>query len=216
VRRARAAVVALACVAGGAACRRERAAQPAGAEARAELEVRRAYAGPDAVAGATFTWTAPTGVVFVLVAVESGVPGVVQARADLWVGGDSAPVRLGRSDVMSSAANIGAFVFEDVTGDGLPDLLGYVADSSGAAYPIFLAGARGMMPDQIEVAARGYRLSAEPEEAPHVYQGSHGACALVLWAEAPVPDGAPPGWRFLPLLASGGLGSVSAAAPDCP
>ena len=185
------------------------------AEEQASLLVRQTYGSSDAIAAAAYTWTAPTGIAFVLVDVESGVDSVAQARADLWAVGDSAPVRLARSDVMPSAATIGAFAFEDVTGDGLPDLLGYVADSSGTSYPIFLPGARGMMADQIEPAAAGFRLSAEPEEAPRIFAGPHGACALQLWAEAPAPDSAPAGWRYLVLRPTGELGSPAATPPQC-
>jgi len=199
-------------------CARDRTAgsDAGSAEERLLLQARATYRSPDAVAAAAYTWTAPTGVPFVLVDVESGVPGVVQARADLWAAGDSAPVRLGRSDVLPSAATIGAFAFEDVTGDGLPDLLGYVADSSGAAYPVFLPGARGMMAEQLEPAAAGYRLSAEPEEAPRVFAGPHGPCALMLWAEAPAPDAGPAGWRYLALRSSGELAPPSMQPPPCP
>lgn len=214
---ARAALVAGvgAALAGG--CAKQRAAAPpAGAEAQTSLQVRETYRSRDAVAAALYTWTAPGGIVFVLVDVESGIRGVTQARADLWAAGDSTPILLGRSDVMPSAATIGAFAFEDVTGDGLPDLLGYVADSAGAAYPIFLAGARGMMADQLETAAAGFRLSAEPEEAPHVFAGPRGPCALVLWAEAPAPDSGAAGWRYLAVRPAGELGPPTAAPPQCP
>lgn len=198
-------------------CSRERApvAAASSAEERASLLVRQTYGSSDAVAAADYTWTAPGGTVFVLVDVESGLAGVLQARADLWAVGDSAPLRLARSDVMPSAATIGAFDFEDVTGDGIPDLLGYVADSAGAAYPIFLPGARGMMADQIEPAATGFRLSAEPENAPRIFAGAHGPCAVQLWAEAPAPDSAPSGWRYLALRPAGELASPGAAPPHC-
>ena len=215
---ARLALVAGASAALALACAKDRraGAPAANAEALASEQVRATYRSADVVAAAVYTWTAPAGLVFVLVDVESGIRGVLQARADLWVAGDSAPVRLARSDVMPSAATIGAFAFEDVTGDGLPDLLGYVADSAGAAYPVFLAGARGTMADQIETAAPGYRLSAEPEEAPHVYAGPGGPCALMLWADAPVPDSGPSGWRYLALRPAGELAPPSAAPPTCP
>jgi len=217
VRLAGAAMVAGCAVLAG-ACAKDRTAAGAapGAEAQASFRVREAYRAADAVPAALYTWTGPAGLVFVLVDVESGIQGVPQARADLWVAGDSAPVRLGRSDVMSSAATIGAFVFEDVTGDGLPDLLGYVADSAGTSYPIFLAGARGMMAEELETAAAGFRLSAEPEEAPRVVAGEHGPCALALWAEAPAPDSAPTGWRYLALRPAGELAPPSAQPPQCP
>ena len=218
MRPSRRALLALAVAAVAAACARERGgdATPASAEERAADRVREYYKSPDAVAAAAFTWTSPGGIVFVLVDVESGEAGVVQSRADLWAVGDSAPVRVGRSDAMPSAASIGAFAFEDVTGDGIPDLLGFVSDSAGVAFPIFLAGARGAMADQIETAAAGFRLSAEPEQAPKVFAGPHGPCALQLWAEEPAPDSLPEGWRYLPLLRAGQLGAPTANPPACP
>jgi len=213
----RAALLAAALVGLAAACAKHGSGDAAATNAEAaSQQVRETYRSADVVAAAVYTWTAPAGLVFVLVDVESGIRGALQARADLWVAGDSAPVRLARSAVMPSAATIGAFEFDDVTGDGLPDLLGYVADSAGAAYPIFLPGTRGMMADQLETAAPGYRLSAEPEEAPHVFAGPGGPCALMLWADAPVPDSGPPGWRYLALRPAGELAPPAAAPPPCP
>jgi hypothetical protein len=199
-----------------AACARERGGgAAAGAEERAAERVRATYQSDDAVAAAVYPWTSPVGEMFLLVVVESGVSGVVQSRADLWAVGDSAPVRIGRSDVMPSAATIGAFTFDDVTGDGIPDLLGYVADSAGVSFPIFLAGARGMMADQLEVAAAGFRLSAEPEQAPKVFAGPRGSCAIQVWADEPSPDSQPAGWRYLLLQRGGQLGPPSVNPPAC-
>ncbi len=199
------------------ACARDRgAASTAGnAEERATARVRQSYRSPELLPSAAYSWTAPDGIIFVLVDVESGIQGVVQARADLWAVGDSTPVLLGRSDVMPSAATIGAFAFEDVTGDGIPDLLGFVADSSGVAYPIFLAGARGAMMEQIELAAPGYRLSADPEQPPRVYTGPAGPCAIQAWADEPAPDSQPAGWRYLPLRRTGELGAPAVTPPAC-
>ena len=199
-------------------CGRERPGTPAGssAEERVAEQVRLTYTQPDAVAAAAFTWTSPAGLVFVLVDVESGTPGIVQSRADLWVESDSAPARLGRSDVMPSAASIGAFAFEDVTGDGIPDLLGYVADSTGASFPIFLVGARGSLGDQIETAAQGYRFSADPEAAPRVFGGPHGPCGIQLWADEPAPDSQPAGWRYLLVQRASQLAPPVARLPTCP
>jgi len=201
-----------------AACGRQRAGggTDASTEEQVTERVRAAYTQPDAVAAGAYTWTSPAGLTFVLVDVESGTAGVVQARADLWVAGDSAPVRLGRSDVMPSAASIGAFAFEDVTGDGIPDLLGYVADSAGVSFPIFLVGARGSMGDEIETAAPGYRFSADPEAAPRVYAGPHGPCGVQVWADAPAPDSQPAGWRYLLVLRGSQLARPAAQAPPCP
>ena len=200
------------------ACARERPGASAGANAaeRVAEQVRLTYTQPDAIAAAAFTWTSPAGLVFVLVDVESGAVGVVQSRADLWVEADSAPVRLGRSDVIPSAASIGAFAFEDVTGDGIPDLLGYVADSTGASFPIFLVGARGSMGDQIETAAPGYRFSADPEAAPRVFDGPRGPCGIQLWADEPAPDSQPAGWRYLLVQRASQLAPPAAQPPNCP
>ena len=212
-----AALLAGATVALAGACARKSgdASVAASAEEQASLLVRQTYGSSDAMAAAAYTWTSPAGIAFVLVDVESAVEGLLQARADLWAVGDSGPVRLGRSDVMPSAATIGAFAFEDVTGDGVPDLLGYVADSAGTSYPIFVPGARGMMAEQLEQVATGFRLSAEPEEAPRVVAGPHGPCALQLWAESPAPDSAPAGWRYLVLQSSGELAAPTVAPPQC-
>jgi len=214
--RRRALRVAIAALAAG--CARQHPAGEAGASPEEQMaqRVRQAYTQPDAIAAAAYTWTSPLGAVFVLVDVESGSAGVTQARADLWVAADSAPERLGRSDVMPSAASIGAFAFEDVTGDAIPDLLGYVADSAGTSFPIFLTGARGSMGDQIELAAPGYRFSAEPEAAPRVYGGPHGPCGIQLWAAAPVPDSQPEGWRYLLVRRGGDLAPPASQPPSCP
>jgi len=217
VTRPRGATLLAATVAVVAACSRERAGGAnAGTEEQVTERVRAAYTEPEAVAAAAYTWTSPAGLTFVLVDVESGTAGVVQARADLWVAADSAPVRLGRSDVMPSAASVGAFAFEDVTGDGVPDLLGYVADSAGVSFPIFLIGARGSMGDEIEIAAPGYRFSADPEQAPRVYAGPRGPCGVQVWTDAPAPDSLPAGWRYLLVLRGSQLAPPAAQAPPCP
>jgi hypothetical protein len=209
------AVLALAALGGGCARREGGDAAASDAAQRAASAVRSRYTSPEAVPAAAYTWGAPDGTTFVLVAVESGIEGVIQARADLWTAGAGVPERLARSDVMPSAASIGAFVFADLTGDGLPDLLGYVADSTGAAYPVFLPGARGMLVDALEEAAGGFRLSAEVEDAPSVVTGPGGPCALEFWAEAPAPDSQPAGWRYLALLPGGRLGAPTTGAPAC-
>jgi len=116
---------------------------------------------------------------------------------------------------MPLAASFGSFAFEDVTGDGLPDFLGYVADSAETGYPVFLPGATGMMVEQIEDGARGWRFSADVENAPNVVWGAALACALRLWAEEPAPDSLPAGWRYLETLRGGQLGAPTAVAPDC-
>ena len=199
------------------ACARDRgaASSAASAEELAADRVKGTYRSPDLLPAAAYNWTAPDGTVFILVDVESGASGVIQARADLWAVGDSVPVLVGRSDVMPSAATIGVFAFGDVTRDGIPDLLGYVADSAGAAFPIFFPGARGAMADQIEMAAPGYRLSADPEQPPRVVSGPQGPCAIQVWADEPAPDSLPAGWRYLPLRRFGELGPPSATAPAC-
>lgn len=178
--------------------------------------MREQYRAPDAVPAGAWTWAAPWGQTFVLVLVQSTLPGVVQARAELWLADDGAVILLGRSDAMPSVAELGAFAFEDLTGDGLPDFLGYVADSAGVAYPVFVRGARGQMSDELEQAASGWRFAVDAEHAPRVVMGPHGACALQLWAEEPANGGEAGAWRYLPLLASERLGAPAALPPDCP
>ena len=150
---------------------------------------------------------------YVLIDVQSAIEDLVQARAELWLVNDSAVERVGRSDVMPSAAEFGAFAFADLTADGLPDLFGYVADSAGIKYPVFIPGARGGMVELIADAAPGWRFSTEDPELPEVIAGPTGACALQLWAETP-PDGSTEGWRYL-VLRPDGLGAPQAQAPDC-
>lgn len=186
------------------------------------------YRAPDAVAAGAFTWTAQDGATFVLVDIQSTIAGLVQARADLWMVTDSGIAPVGRSDVMPSAAEVGAFAFEDLTGDGLPDLLGFVADSAGTGYPVFIPGARGAMADELAAAAPGWRFTVETDSLPRAVRavgdvgavpavrGDAGpACYVQLWVEDPAPDGAGGGWRFLPLLRGGRLGGPAAAPPVC-
>ena len=214
-RRGRVLALVLAVGGGAGACERRGGGPASDPVQRAVQEARNAYLSRDAVPASAFTWIAPDSTIFVLVDVESGIEGVTQARADLWMAGAGTTARLARSDVMPSAATIGAFAFADLTGDGLPDLLGYVQDSAGTAFPIFLPGARGMLVDELQDAAAGFRLMAEPEQAPSVVSGPRGPCALEFWAEAPAPDSQPAGWRYLALLPGGRLGKPALVAPTC-
>jgi hypothetical protein len=151
----------------------------------------------------------------VLVDVQSAIAGVVQGRADLWVAGDSALSRLGRSDVMPSAAELGAYAFEDLTGDGVPDLFGYVADSAGVSYPVFLPGSRVGLTEEIVLAAPSWRFTTEDEHAPSVVRGAVRACALQMWALEPTPDRSPEGWRWMTIGVDGRLGPPTAVSPAC-
>lgn len=202
-----------------AACSRggghDASAQSSDAATRIAERVREHYHAADAVAAGAWTWAGPGDVTFVLVDVQSTIQGLVQARGELWAATDSSEQLLGRSDVMASAAEIQAFAFDDLTGDGLPDLLGAVADSAGVAYPIFLPGARGTMGDELDVAAPGFRFAADPEHAPQVVAGPRGACAIQLWAEETPPDGQPEGWRYLALRRGGHLAPPAVTAPVC-
>jgi len=177
--------------------------------------VRGRYRAQDAEAAAAWAWTAPGGAVYVIVDVQSTQEGLVQGRLDLWAVAGGGPEGVGRSAVMVSAASFGAFTFEDLTGDGLPDFLGHVADSAETAYPVFLPGAAGMMVEEIEDKAQGWRFSAELGSAPEVVRGAALACALRLWAEEPAPDGQPVGWRYLEIRRGGQLGAPTVAPPGC-
>jgi hypothetical protein len=185
-------------------------------EERAAYAVRARYTSADVAPSAAWTWTGPTGTVFVIVDVESAIEGVVQAVADLWSVTDGTPRRIARSQVMPSVASMRALVFEDVTGDGLPDLLGAIADSAEAEYPIFLPGAQANLIDELEIAGAGYHFDIGEPNTPAVVPGRGGAgCALRLWATEPAPDSLPAGWRYLALRRGGTLDQPSAVAPDC-
>lgn len=189
----------------------------ADAEDAAALLVRSRYTAADAAATGAWAWTSPTGEVYVLADVQSTEEGVVQGRVDLWaVSGPQAQI-VGRSAVMPSAAAFGAFAFEDMTGDGLPDLFGFVADSAEVSYPVFIPGASGTMVDELESTAPGWRFSTEQQTAPDLGRGPTGPCALRLWAEEPAPDGQPAGWRYLEILRRGPhqLAAPAAAPPSC-
>jgi hypothetical protein len=177
--------------------------------------VREQYATGDAIAAGAWTWESPDSLLWVLIDVQSAVAGLVQARVELWGGDTTAVVRLGRSDVMPSAAEFGAYAFEDLTGDLVPDFFGFVADSAGVSFPVFIPGAHGAMADVLEDAARGWQFATDDTVLPRIVRGQGGACALQLWAEAP-PDSSPAGWRYLALERRASLRPPAAAAPTCP
>ena len=178
--------------------------------------MRDQYTGRDAVASAAWTWTSSAGPVFVMVDVESAIEGVVQATADLWVVADGAARRVGRSEVLPSVASMSVFAFEDLTGDGLPDFLGAVADSEEVQYPVFFPGARANLTEEIETAGSGYRFSTDEQHAPTILRGPGSqACALQLWADEPAPDSLPAGWRYLALMRAGALARPTAVPPAC-
>lgn|GEM_PF-6973456 len=174
------------------------------------------YTTRDVIANAAWTWTSPAGPVFVMVDVESAIEGVVQATADLWMVADGTAQRVGRSEVLPSVAGMRVFAFEDLTGDGLPDFLGAVADSAEVEYPVFFPGARANLTEEIETAGSGYRFGTDEEDPPSVLRGPGGhACAIQLWAEEPTPDSLAAGWRYLALLRGGALAKPTVVSPDC-
>jgi len=119
-----------------------------------------------------------------------------------------------RSDVMPATAEFAAWHFEDLSGDGLPDLFGYVADSAGISYPVFLPGATGALTEEIASSAPGYVFAIE-DSVPAPLASPPRACAIRLWAEAPAPDSQPAGWRYLALLPDGRLMAPRREAPIC-
>jgi hypothetical protein len=178
--------------------------------------VRTRYTSSDQVASAAWAWLAPDSAVFVMIDVQSTIEGVVQGRADLWTVSGGEPTVLGRSAVMPSMASLGGYVFEDVTGDGLPDFFGFVADSADTAYPVFLPGARGALVEEMEIAGSGFRFSLGEANAPTIVRGPGGlACALQLWVEGPAADSLPAGWRYLALGRGGQLQRPSVTPPPC-
>ncbi len=175
--------------------------------------MRDRYTARDAIASGAWAWTAPDNTVWVLVDVQSAVQGLVQARLDLWSSDAGGTRRVGRSDVMPAAAGFTGYAFEDLTGDGLPDFLGAVADSSGEAFPVFIPGARGAMSDELELAAHGWQFTATDDNPPQVARGPRGPCAIQLWSDTPADSGRA-GWRYLGIGPRGTLGAP-AAAPAC-
>jgi len=189
------------------------AADPAEAAA---LLVRARYDAPDAIAAGAWTWVARDSARFVFVDVQSTVEGLVQGRLDLWLVADTAALLVGRSEVMPAAAEIGAFAVDDLTRDGVPDLFGYVADSAGVRFPVFIPGAAGAMADELAPAAPSWRFATEDPTPPTIVAAAGRACALQLWAERGTPDGTAEGWRFMAILADGRLGPPRPDAPPCP
>jgi len=177
--------------------------------------VRAHYRSNDMAATGAWTWLGSDSTVFVLIDAQSTVEDLVQGRADLWMARDTVALQIGRSDVMPSTAEFGAYAFDDLTGDGLPDLFGYVADSAGVSYPVFLIGARGSMTEELASVAPTWRFSTAEDHLPQVLAGAGGACALQLWAEEPAPDDKGEGWRYLPLIQGGPLGPPQAQPPSC-
>jgi hypothetical protein len=178
--------------------------------------VRDHYTSSDQVAAAAWAWMAPDSTIFVMIDVQSTVEGLVQGRADLWSVSAGVPTALGRSAVMPSMASLGSFLFEDLTGDGLPDFYGFVADSADTEYPVFLVGARSALVEELEIAGAGFRFSLDEANAPTILRGPGGlACALQLWVEEPAGDSLPAGWRYLALGRGGQLERPSVTPPSC-
>ena len=178
--------------------------------------MRARYTSSDQVASSAWAWTAPDSVVFVMIDVQSTVEGVVQGRADLWTVDGGGPTVLGRSAVMPSMASLGGFTFEDVTGDGLPDFFGFVADSADTEYPVFLPGAHGALVEELEIAGSGFRFSLDEANAPTILRGPGGlGCALQLWVEEPAADSLTGGWRYLAIGRGGQLERPSVVPPPC-
>jgi hypothetical protein len=208
--------VAIALAAAGCRGKGETAATGLSPEEQAASAVRARYSSSDQVASAAWAWTAPDSTIFVMIDVQSTIEGVVQGRADLWSVSGGEPTVLGRSAVMPSMASLRAFSFEDVTGDGLPDFFGVVADSADTEYPVFLPGAHGALVEELEIAGSGYRFSLDEANAPAILRGTGRlACALQLWAEEPAADSLPSGWRYLALGRGGQLERPSVTPPAC-
>lgn len=177
--------------------------------------VRAKYTAPDVEAAGAWAWTGRDSVTYVLIDAQSTVQGIVQGRAELWLANNKDAALYGRSEVLPSVAAIGAYAFEDLSGDGVPDLLGYVSDSSEVSYPVFFPGARPGMTEEIALAAQGWRFATDDDHLPTAYVESGVTCALKLWSEEGAPDGGPAGWRWLALQHDGTLSAPAAAPPSC-
>jgi hypothetical protein len=211
----RAAVAAAALIV-AAACRREAPPPATGAQAGNAAEIVRArYAAPDAEAAGAWVWNSRDSLTYVLVDAQSAVQGIVQGRAELWLANDHDAALYGRSEALPSVASIGAYNFEDLSGDDIPDLLGFVSDSAEVSYPVFIPGSRAGMTEELAIAAQGWRFSTEEDHVPRPFSENGVTCALQLWVEENAPDNGPPGWRWLVLERNGNLHAPMATAPSC-
>ena len=177
--------------------------------------MRAQYTAPDIEAAGAWVWTGRDSLTWVLIDAQSSVQGLVQARAELWLANATQAEVYGRSEVMPSAAAIGAYNFEDLSGDGVPDLLGFVTDSSEIAYPVFLPGSRPGMTEEIALAAPGWKFSTDEEHLPQPFAENGVTCAIALWAVESPPDNGPEGWRWLSLQRDGTLSAPMQVAPSC-
>lgn len=177
--------------------------------------VRAQYHAHDVEAAGAWVWTGPDGLNYVLIDAQSAVQGIVQGRAELWLANEQQAAIFGRSETLPSAAELGAYAFQDFTGDSIPDFFGYVADSSGVSYPVFFPGARPGMNEEISLAAPGWHFATDDDHLPQTFASAGHICALQLWADDSLPDNSQPGWRWLAIRRSGDLGAPSSTSPDC-
>lgn len=177
--------------------------------------VRAKYGASDVEAAGAWVWRGRDSLTWVMVDAQSSTQGLVQARAELWLANATDAELYGRSEVLPSAAMIGGYAFEDMSGDGVPDLLGFVSDSSEVSYPVFFPGSRPGMTEEIALAAPGWRFSTDDEHLPQTFAEAGTTCAIALWAEEGAPDNAPSGWRWLVVRRDGTLSAPMQAAPSC-
>ena len=173
------------------------------------------YHAHDVEAAAAWVWTGKDGVSYVMIDAQSAVQGIVQGRAELWIANEQQAALFGQSETLPSVAEFGAYAFEDMTGDTVPDFFGYVSDSSGISYPVFIPGAHPGMNEQIAINAPGWHFSTDEDHMPTPFGPPGRPCALQLWAQDSLPDQGAAGWRWMSILHGGDLAPPAKSPPDC-
>lgn len=171
--------------------------------------VRASYTSPEVDAFAS--WETSVGPERLLaVALRSFPPYDPVLRIDFWMADvNGAPYRYARSEVFSGANEIEVSRFEDLSGDGVPDLAAEIMDTLSGSRSVLLLGARGTVDDVLDVVARGWLFTVGPPRVPE-----SAACAIRIWALDPAPDSLAAGWRYLPVTERG-VGRPQSRLPPC-
>lgn len=172
-------------------------------------QVRETYLGEALDAFAAWEITLPAGQ-FVAMGVRSLPPEDPRLRIDFWFDDDEGePIRYSRSETFLDGNELDVTVFDDLTGDQLPELAAEVLDTLAGARSILLLGAQGSVDDVLAHEDAGWHLSVGAANPPR-----RGECWLEVWALEPIPDSLAPGWRYLPITPRG-LGGLLSTPPTC-